>query len=81
MKWIFAIALLVAAVAAGNQYNNNFNNQNDCTNRNNLTLRVARRQKFVIDLLRHFKDDNNKFTRDPNNQFTPACVLRDSFKL
>lgn len=51
MKGIFVLSLLIAVVAAGNW------NTNDRNNRNNLTERDGKHQKFVLDLLRHLQQD------------------------
>lgn len=62
MKSIFVISLLVAAVVAGNW------NNHDLNNRNKLTGRDGKHQKFVIDLLRHLQQDihNKDFLRYSN---------------
>jgi hypothetical protein len=51
MKTIVLFSLIVAAVAAGNW------NTNDRNNREKLTERDGKHQKFVIDLLRHLQQD------------------------
>lgn len=51
MKAIVIFSLIVAVVAAGNW------NSNDRNNRENLTERDGKHQKFIIDLLRHLQQD------------------------
>lgn len=51
MKVIVLFSLVAAVVAAGTW------NTGDRNNRNNLTERDAKHQKFVIDLLRHLQQD------------------------
>lgn len=51
MKAIVVFSLIVAVVAAGNW------NSNDRNNRNDLTDRDGKHQKFIIDLLRHLQQD------------------------
>lgn len=51
MKAIVLFSLIVAVVAAGNW------NTNDRNNRDKLTERDGKHQKFVIDLLRHLQQD------------------------
>lgn len=59
MRAVFVILLLVAAVAAGNWNTFDFNN------RNNLNVRDAKHQKFVLNLLKHLQNDlkNNDFLK------------------
>lgn len=74
MKAIFVISLLVAVVAAGNW------NKNDRNNRNGLTDRDGKHQKFVIDLLRHLQQDihNKDFLRYTN---TIRIDNKDDYKV
>lgn len=51
MKAIVVFSLIVAVVSAGNW------NSNDKNNRDDLTERDAKHQKFIIDLLRHLQQD------------------------
>jgi hypothetical protein len=51
MKAIVLFSLIVAVVSAGNW------NSNDRNNRDGLTDRDGKHQKFVIDLLRHLQQD------------------------
>lgn len=51
MKAIVLFSVIVAVVAAGNW------NTNDRNNRNKLTERDGKQQKFIIDLLRHLQQD------------------------
>lgn len=51
MKAIVLFSLIVAVVAAGNW------NTNDRNNREKLTERDGKHQKFIIDLLRHLQQD------------------------
>lgn len=63
MKAIFVIALLIAAVAAGNW------NNRDKNNRKFMTDRDAKHQKFIIDLLRHLQNEiqNKDFLQYSHN--------------
>lgn len=54
MKAIVVFSLIFAVVAAGNW------NSNDRNNRNGLTDRDGKHQKFIIDLLRHLQQDKLK---------------------
>jgi hypothetical protein len=54
MKAIVVFSLIFAVVAAGNW------NNNDRNNRNGLTERDGKHQKFIIDLLRHLQQDKLK---------------------
>lgn len=50
MRAVFVISLLIAAVAAGNWSSNDNNHRN-------LVERDVQHQKFIIELLRHLKQD------------------------